>query len=92
MRSLLPAKKLLQPLFWDTDFDKLDAEKNQRFIIERAMQYGRSEHILWLASFYDPAELAQSVMQSRQLDKRTANFWAIHLGIPKEKVRCLNPS
>jgi hypothetical protein len=73
--------KLLKDVLWDTDLACLDLIKNRRPIIERLMVYGRPEHIQWMLEHYSDKDLAETVRKSKNLDKKTANYWAIRLKI-----------
>lgn len=73
--------RLLKDVLWDTDLEKLDLIKNRRPIIERLMVYGRPEHIEWMLDNYKEKDLVETVRKSKNLDKKTANYWAIRLGI-----------
>jgi hypothetical protein len=77
-------------LFWDTDKNNLDFSKHKRFIIERILRFGMLSDIKWLLSFYNEQEIIGVVKTSKSIDKKTANFWAIHYGIDKDEVLCLN--
>ena len=77
-------------LFWDIDKNKLDFEKHKRFIIERILQYGLPNDIKWLLNKYAEKDIIKVVKQSKNIDKKTANFWAIHFEISKKEVLCLN--
>jgi hypothetical protein len=83
-------RRLLSPLLWDTDSTKLDLERDKFAIIERVMIYGRPEHIRWMNARYPEDDLAQVVKVSRNIDKKTANYWCIHLKIPLRTTRCFS--
>lgn len=75
-------------LFWDVDPESLDQRQHQRFIIERILMLGRPADIRWLLAKYAESEIRNVVCCSRQLDCRTANYWAVHFGIPREEIAC----
>lgn len=81
-------KKLLKPIFWDTDIDKLDCENHKNYIIERVLQYGRSEHVRWLLKKFSKNDIIETVKVSRSIDRKTANFWSLHYKIPREEIKC----
>jgi len=82
--------KLIGPLLWDADYARVDLRKDKRAIIERVLVYGRPEHVRWMNTHYTEEEIAGVVMTSRNIDSRTANYWAIHLCIPKANIRCFS--
>ena len=77
-------------LFWDTDKNNLDISGHKRFIIERVLQFGMPNDIKRLLSIYSEKDIIDVVKKSKSIDKKTANFWAIHYGIDKDEVLCLN--
>ena len=64
----------------------LDPQKHKKFIIERVLKFGTPKDIRWLLATYAEDDIIQVVKASRALDKKTANFWAIHYGIPLEEI------
>jgi hypothetical protein len=82
--------EMIRHLLWDVDRNTLDPQKHKQFIIERVLKFGAPKEVRWLLQEYTGAEIIQVVKTSRNLDRKTANFWAIHYGIPVEEVRCLN--
>lgn len=82
--------RLLSPLLWDTDSTKLDLQRDKFAIIERIMVYGRPEHIRWMNARYPKDDLVEVVKASRNIDKKTANYWCIHLKIPLRMTRCFS--
>lgn len=76
-------------MFWDVDISKLDKEKHKRFIIERVLKFGKPEGIRWLLQKYADTDIIETVKTSRNIDRKTANYWALHYKIPKEEVYCL---
>jgi addiction module HigA family antidote len=45
-------KKIRKNLFWDTDFSKIDWQKNKRSIIKRIFERGNDEEIKEIINFY----------------------------------------
>lgn len=67
--------KFRQTLFWDTDPDKIDTEKNARYIIERVLDLGRDEEVKWVWGFYDKSLIKDVVATSRSLRAESKNLW-----------------
>jgi hypothetical protein len=80
----------IKHLLWDVDRETIDPQKHKKFIIERVLKFGTPKEVRWLLSKYVEADIIQVVKSSRNLDCKTANFWAVHFGIPLEEIRCLN--
>lgn len=85
-------KQLLKPIFWDTDFEKLDFKKHSFYVIERILEYGDIPQIRLMQKMYPPSEIKAVVLKSRNLTQKSANFWADYYQLPKERVRCLSKS
>jgi hypothetical protein len=79
----------IKHLLWDVDRNTLDPQKYKKFIIERVLKFGAPKEVRLLLATYVDADIIQAVKSSRNLDRKTANFWAIHYGISLEEVKCL---
>lgn len=75
--------------FWDVEFEKLDSEKNATFIIKRILDRGNTEAVLWLTSNYSEDQIKNVIKTSRDISRKTANFWAKILNIEIQEILCL---
>lgn len=73
----MPAIQFRQSLFWDTDPDKLDINKNAKYIIERIMDFGNDEEVRWMRQQYPKSLLAQIAQTSKQLHKSSKTLWTL---------------
>lgn len=71
--------KLRQALFWDTNPDKIDTEKNAQYVIERVLDFGNDGEVKWLYHFYDTSLIKDVVTKSRSLMPETKNLWTLLL-------------
>jgi hypothetical protein len=67
--------------FWDVDYDDLSLEKYPKFIAERIMNYGDLDSVKWLQSVLDREFIRSVVMNSRNLNPKTKNYWELLLNI-----------
>ncbi len=58
-------------------------------VIKRIMEHGDSTAVLWMQENFSEAELAAVLSSTRDLSRRSANYWAIMLGVNREHVKCL---
>ncbi len=77
-------------LFWDTDYESIDFEKNARFVIARVLMRGDIDDWFQLQNYYGMDKLKNEVVQIRYLDKLTLNFCKQLFNIDKERFRCYN--
>lgn len=71
--------KFRQTLFWDTQPDKIDTQKNARYVIERVLDFGRDSEVNWLWKTYDKSLIKSIVANSRSLRPRTKTLWTLLL-------------
>ncbi len=90
MKTILEKPDINRDLFWDTDFNTIDFEKNARFVIQRVLERGNISDFRELVSFYGMERIKYEVTQIRYLDKKTLNFCSVIFGIDKKQFRCYN--
>ena len=71
--------KFRQSLFWDTNPDKIDIQKNAQYIIERVLDLGNDAEVSWLWKTYDKSLLRDIVSKSRSLRSRSKTLWMLLL-------------
>jgi hypothetical protein len=88
--SRLP--KFLKEYFWDVKFEDLDISRWRIFILRRILEYGNDKAADWMRKTFTQSEIKEALCNYRGYSKKSANFWALVLGIPKEEVLCLKKS
>ena len=88
MNNHLLISELSPHLFWDTDYQKIDAEKNKKWIIHRVLDYGLLKDWKLIHNYYGLKEIANVVIQIKDLDLKTMTFISILAKIPKEEFLC----
>lgn len=69
--------------------DEIEASRHKRYIIERVLDFGDERDIKNLRKLFSDRELISVIRNSRNLKKKTLNFWAIYFNIPKDEIKCL---
>ena len=64
--------------FWEYDFKKISWEKYPFFVTERILNFGNGDAVRWLLSVTSRRFIRRVVTKSRELDKKTKNFWRIY--------------
>lgn len=81
--------KFLKKYFWDIDFEKLKVDKRRQFVLKRILEYGDEKAVNWMAGNFSKAEVSHLLSFAR-IEPKSANFWAVMLGIDRRKILCLS--
>ena len=81
--------EFLRPYFWDVEFEDINIEENPQFVLKRIIDRGNTKALLWALKRFDKHDIRELITSSRDLSKRTANFWAFILNIDPKDVPCL---
>lgn len=79
---------LPKTLFWDTDFDSLDPDRNARYIIERVVMYGTLSDLRKILNYYGWGRVHRETLQSRELDPKSLSFLSCLFDTPPENYAC----
>jgi len=77
-------------LFWDVDREKIDFNKNKKWLISRVLEYGLLNDWIIINKYYGIGEIAQITIQLKDLDKKSISFISVLSKIPKERFLCYN--
>lgn len=80
----------LKKYFWDVDTRDLGKKKYQAFVVERILEHGNAEAIIWMNRNFSRIIIRNTLMKRRGISARSANYWALIYNVPKNKVVCLN--
>ncbi|WKZ32816.1 MAG: hypothetical protein QY316_13055 [Thermodesulfobacteriota bacterium] len=64
-------------LFWDVDPEKIDLEKNARYVIERVLELGDLKALKWIQMLYPTGLIVEILKTSRKISPKSKNFWTI---------------
>ena len=82
--------RLNKQLFWDVDPKKLDLKKHTDFIVGRILEYGDKPEVKWMFDNYEKSQIKKTLLEKRGISRKSANYWALILDVPKDKILCLN--
>lgn len=80
-----------RPFFWDVDFQALDTEADQYFIVERLLEHSNDQSFFWMLNHYDSRVLLDIIKNSRSLSRKTGFFWKAYFGLQEGELKCLLP-
>lgn len=81
--------EFLRPHFWDVRFENLDLDKKPRFILKRIINRGDTSALRWAKTKFSNDDIRELIMTTRDISRKTANFWAMILGVDPKRVPCL---
>ena len=76
-----------KPVFWDTDFEKLDLEKNKLFIISRMYCKGGFPGIYWVEHHYSEEDIIDAAKNRRDLNPIVANHLRKKFSLEKSQMK-----
>ena len=71
--------EMVRKYFWDCSFEDLRLAQYPIFISERVLNLGDMDSLRWLFSKIDKKFLIDLVNKSRNLNKKTKNYWKLML-------------
>jgi hypothetical protein len=81
--------EFLKGYFWDVDFKKIGLEKNRLYILKRILNYGDEKAVVWMHKNFEESEIKNALSNFRDYSRKSANYWVLVLGMPREEVLCL---
>lgn len=75
-------------LFWDIDRNKLDINKNFRFILQRILSYGLFNDWILLYHSFGLKKIAEEAKKIRNLDDKSLHFVAHISGSKLSDFKC----
>ena len=82
--------KLARELFWDTDFDTIDWDKNYQWVICRVLDRGGLNDWHEMKRYYGIERILEAAKTARYLSKKTVHFLSNAFEIPLTDFRCYN--
>jgi hypothetical protein len=79
----------LRPFFSDLGLQQVDLTAYPEYTIGRLLEYGDEAAVRWLRETFARAAIEDVIRRDRRLSRRSANFWALVYGIPREQVAAL---
>lgn len=69
--------KFRQSLFWDVDPKTIDPRRHARYIIERILDFGNDREVRWMAHYYSPRSISNTIKRSRELHDKSKALWSL---------------
>ncbi len=81
--------EFLKKYFWDTEFEKIILENRRIYVLKRILEYGDKKAVAWMRRNFTTTEMKNALVTFRGYSQKSANYWAIILDMPREKIPCL---
>jgi hypothetical protein len=75
-------------LFWDTNPENINPDKNAPYIVERVITLGNLKEFKAILEYYGKTRLKDIIVRLRDLDIRTIHFCSIYFKVPLNDFRC----
>jgi hypothetical protein len=79
---------LSKQAFWDVDFDSIDYQKYQNWVIEKIFQFGTLSDLKEVIKFYGVEKCKDSLINAHFLRLNAISLGYLILDIPKEDFKC----
>ena len=89
-RKIKTVPVFLRKYFWEIDFKKFNPFSYPQYVISRVLEYGDEKTLRWLFKNFSIRQIKNTLCKSRNLSVKSANFWALYLGVNKKEVKCLS--
>lgn len=76
----------LKKYFWNTDFEKLNIQKNKSYIKSRLYCYGDLKAIRWVNNIYSREDIKNVAINRRDLKPIVANYLRQQFNLKKEEM------
>ncbi len=79
----------LNHLFWDVSLNSFDPFKYPAYTIGRILELGDENDVNWMRRNFSESDIKHVLTTTRGLSPRSANFWAIIYGVPRDQIAAL---
>ncbi len=74
--------------FWDVDFDKIDYEKHDRFVVEKVIERGKHQDFLNILKFYGFKRVKTLALNAVWLSDSSINFCCTLFHVNPTDFKC----
>ena len=85
---MLPSE--LHDCFWEIDRATFEPRRYPRYTIRRILEHGNRRAVAWLQGTFSADEIREVIRDERGLSRKSATFWGIVYGLPKDRIRALD--
>ncbi len=81
--------EFLKKYFWDTEFENIILANRRVYVLKRILEYGDEKAVAWMRRNFTTSEMKDTLSNFRGYSQKSANYWALLLDMPREKIPCL---
>ncbi|PIV52238.1 MAG: hypothetical protein COS17_10235 [Elusimicrobia bacterium CG02_land_8_20_14_3_00_37_13] len=82
--------KALKNIFWDTNIEKIYANRHSEYIIERILEFGDIKAVKWVFKKYPKTKIIKVIKNKRGFSKKSISFWAKIFDVEPKDILCLS--
>jgi hypothetical protein len=79
----------VRPFFWDIDAEGFDPRSYPRYTIGRILELGDERAYAWVKEVFSEEEIKEVIRCEKRLTRRSASFWSLVYGLPRDEVAAL---
>lgn len=72
-----PVMRFRQSLFWDVDPKTINPKRHARYVIERILDLGNDREVKWMARYYSPRLIKNTLVRSRVVHDKSRALWQL---------------
>ncbi|MDF3077459.1 MAG: hypothetical protein K0S09_1348 [Sphingobacteriaceae bacterium] len=74
--------------FWDVDFDNIDYQKHDRFVVEKVVERGKHQDFINLLKYYGFDRVKKLVLNASWLSDSAMNFCCVLFHTEPKEFKC----
>ena len=81
---------LNKAFFWDTDQNKIDVDRNRKFIVSRILDRGNWPDFKALIDYYGKKQVKDNILHLSYMDRKSLRYCSFYFRISEKEFRCFN--
>lgn len=86
--SLIIKPTISKTAFWDVDFDQIDFQEKDLFVMEKVANYGTWDDFIKVIRFYGVNRFKERIIFAAYLKKDVLNFICVAFDLPLNDFKC----
>jgi hypothetical protein len=79
---------LSKQAFWDVDMDKIDYERNARYVMEKVIDRGSFDDFISLRNYYGDNKIKKEIVNASWIGEKEIYFCCAIFGLEPDDFKC----